>query len=137
MRVGIVLWQGKKSFQPRQSGSCLYSSGVKTRSVARWAQMMISHRSEVIWNAIVERIVNRREYCRGHHREEQSSKLCGGCRKVFHSWLYQPSADCVAYKTCGLVNIQLLHESHAVRFGRFHANTQEGSSILRGFSFCN
>src|SRR5712664_4223198 len=42
MRVGIVRWQVKKSLQPRQSGSCLYSSGVKTRSMARLTQ-------ETIW----------------------------------------------------------------------------------------
>jgi len=95
------------------------------------------HHSEVVWNAVVGRIVSRREYYRGHHREEESSRLRSGCRKVFHSGLHQPPADCVAHKTGCLVNIQLLHEIHAVRFGRFHADTQEGSSILRGFSLGN
>src|SRR5713226_7138619 len=126
MRVGIVRWQVKKSLQPRQSGSFLHSSGVKTRSVARLTQEMIwqkflillkrhhlqcadgkqvhnfhqdpspvkMHYSEVMWNAIVARIVSSLEYCRGHHREEETSKLCSGCRKVFHSGLHQPPADC-------------------------------------------
>jgi hypothetical protein len=48
-----------------------------------------------MWNAIVERIVSRREYGRGHHREEESSMLCRGCRNAFHSGLHQPPAQAV------------------------------------------
>src|SRR6267143_3958161 len=57
--------------------------------------------------------------------------------RVRHSRLYQPSADCVAYKTCCLMDIQFLHEPHAMRFGSLHADTQDRSSVLRGFSFSN
>src|SRR5260370_20722 len=88
------------------------------------------HYSEVMWNAIVARIVSRREYCRGHHREEETSKLCSGCRKVFHSGLHQPPADCVAHKTRGLVDIQFLHEPNPMRFSRFDTDTQKAVSTF-------
>src|SRR5260370_8761917 len=45
-------------------------------------------------------------------------------REFSHSWLDQTPANCIAHETCCLVNVQLLHEPHAVRFGRFHADTQ-------------
>src|ERR1700686_3846085 len=48
MRVGIVRWQVKKSLQPGQSGNFLYSSGVKTRSVARLKQKMIWQQSLIL-----------------------------------------------------------------------------------------
>src|SRR6202521_1221488 len=141
MRVGIVRWQVKKSLQPGQSGNFLYSSGVKTRSVARLKQKMIWQQSLILLKRLplqcaAGKLVHsfhqdpspvKKASLRGdmecHRREEESSKLCGGCRKVFHSWLHQPPADCVAHKTRCLVNIQLLHEIHAVRFGCFHADS--------------
>ena len=54
-----------------------------------------------------------------------------------HSRLDQTPADRVAHKAGCLVNIQFLHEPHAVRFSRFHADTKDGSSVLCGFSFRN
>ncbi len=45
MRVNIVRGQVKKCLEPRQSGCFLYSSGLKTRSVARLVQEMIRQQS--------------------------------------------------------------------------------------------
>jgi len=36
-----------------------------------------------------------------------------------------------------LVNIQLLHQPGAMRFGRFHPDAEQRGNIFCGFSFCN
>ena len=41
------------------------------------------HPSEAMWNAVVKRIMNGREYCRGRHRQEETPKLCSGYGKCF------------------------------------------------------
>ena len=50
------------------------------------------------------------------------------------SGLYNASPDRVPHQAGGLVNIQLLHQSGAVRFRRFHTDAQQGCHVFRRFS---
>src|SRR5260370_12337724 len=57
--------------------------------------------------------------------------------KFFDSGLDQATAHRVAHKTCCFVNIQFLHQPHAMRFGRLHTDTQKGGGILSRFPLGN
>ena len=41
----------------------------------------------------------------------------------------------VAHECGSLVDVELLHEARAVRFGRFYADKQDACNILCGFAF--
>jgi hypothetical protein len=47
------------------------------------------------------------------------------------------TSDRVQDKARRLVDIQLLHESRAVRFSCFHADTEQRCNVFRRFPFCN
>jgi len=78
------------------------------------------------------RIVNRGLYCEGSIEKSKHRSFAVVTEK-FPFRLYQPPAHSVAHKTCCLVDIQLLHESHAVRFGCFHADTKKEAASFVDF----